>query len=144
MYEMTLIGNLTQDPVVNQVEANGTVQQVCSFTIGANEGVGDRKRTIFVRVSVWNKMAENCANYLRKGREVYVHGEPRFGVYNANDGSTRINIDLRADNVKFLGMNAQQPVASQPSAPAAPETAPTYSAPENNGFTPIETNELPF
>ena len=69
----------------------------------------------------------------------YGYGHPmnsEFGI--------RCHIDLRADNVKFLGMNAQQPVASQPSAPAAPAIEPTYSAPDNNGFTTIETNELPF
>lgn len=138
MYKMELIGNLTQDPVINEVETNGMTNKVCSFTVAANEGAGDRKRTIFARVSTWNKMAENCHAWLKKGREVMVVGEPKFSTYNANDGTTRINIDIRANEIYFLGTGTQQ----QPTEPA---TAPAYDTPaSSNDFQVVEANELPF
>ena len=141
MYKMELIGNLTQDPVMNEVEINGTTNKVCSFTVAANEGSGDRKRTIFARVSTWNKMAENCGMWLKKGREIMVVGEPKFSVYNANDGTTRINIDLRASEIYFLGTNN----SNNQQQSAEPATAPAYDAPaSSNDFQVVEANELPF
>ena len=67
MNNVNLIGNLTRDPELRySTGANQTA--VCRFTIAVNDGYGDKQRTSFIPIVVFNKQAENCDRYLAKGR----------------------------------------------------------------------------
>ncbi len=48
------------------------------------------------------KMAENCANYLAKGKLVGIQGRIQTGSYTADDGSRRYTFEVVANNVEFL------------------------------------------
>lgn len=78
MYQqLTLVGNLGHDPEMRYTP-NGT--PVTSFSLAVNRSWtdhnGDRQeRTTWFRISIWNKQAEVCAQYLTKGRQVLVIGE---------------------------------------------------------------------
>jgi single-strand DNA-binding protein len=91
----------------------------------------------FFRVDAWGKTAENCQQYLSKGRKVAVVGPVSVSTYQANDGSTRASLELHADDVEFLssagGGNAQ-----------AAEAAPAQEAEPQGNFVQVETDELPF
>jgi len=78
-----------------------------SYTDNQGERI---KKTIWVRVSTWGKQAENCNEYLSKGRRVLVEGrlvvDPETGgprVYQRQDGTHGASFEVRARNVKFLG-----------------------------------------
>jgi single-strand DNA-binding protein len=74
--------------------------------------VNDRKRDEsgnwvdapnYFSVSVFGNQAENCAQYLSKGRPVGVDGKLRWREWQAQDGSKREAVEVVADSVQFLG-----------------------------------------
>jgi single-strand DNA-binding protein len=110
MYQqLTLIGNLGNDP---EMRYTPTGVAVTSFSLAVSRSWtgkdGQRQeKTIWFRVSAWDKMAETANQYLSKGRQVFVVGEleePR--TFTDRDGNTRVSLDVRALTIKFLGRPA--------------------------------------
>lgn len=150
MNKLTIIGNLTRDP---QLRTTPSGVNVCDFTVAVNrrqsaqqKANGQQQEADFFRVSAWRELGENCAKYLAKGRKVAVIGSVSVSQYTGNDGVTRANLEVNADEVEFLTpRDAQSAPAGGAQATPAPAAAPTQTAPEQpSGFTPVETDELPF
>ena len=149
MNKLTIIGNLTRDPELRQVNTvNGPVN-VCSFTVAVNRrgrSQNGQEQTDFIRVTAWRMLGENAAKYLTKGKKVYVSGPVTVSTYQGNDGMTRAQMEVTADDMEFLSPRndgtAPAPGAGYvaPAAPAAP-AAPTA---QNNGFQAVDSEELPF
>ena len=73
MNKVILIGNLTRDPELTDT-ANGTA--VCRFAIAVSRdyaGADGNRETDFFNITVWNKQAENCGKYLKKGNKGAYH-----------------------------------------------------------------------
>ena len=143
MNKIILIGNLTRDP-----ELKTTPQgiSVCDFTIAVNrrnrnQQAQDGNDADFFRITAWRQLGENCARYLAKGRKVYVSGPLSARTYQANDGTTRVSLEVTADDIEFLTSRAEADAMGN--GYAAPAAAPAPMA-QNNGFTAVETDELPF
>ena len=142
MNKIILIGNLVRDP-----ELKTTPQgiSVCDFTIAVNrrnrnQQAKDGNDADFFRITAWRQLGENCARYLAKGRKVYVSGPLSARTYQANDGTTRVSLEVTAEDVEFLSSRSDdQQMGGGYSAPAM--SAPTV---QNSGFTAVETDELPF
>ncbi len=110
MNHVVLIGRLTRDPELRYVSGSGTA--VSQFTLAVDKQLSrDKKQQFeqqgkptadFIRIVVWGKQAENCANYLKKGRLVAVHGSINVSSYKNNNGETRYSTDVVANNVQFL------------------------------------------
>ena len=74
--KVIIVGNLGQNPEVRQTQSGASVAQ---FSVATNESWMDKagqkqERTEWHRVVVWGKQAENCQQFLAKGRQVYVEG----------------------------------------------------------------------
>lgn len=143
MNKIILIGNLTRDPEL-RTTPNG--YSVCDFTIAVNDRRGRNQQAgaqqdsaQFFRVSAWRQLGENCQRYLTKGSKVFVSGPLTARTYQANDGSTRVSLEVSADDVEFLSSRNSDQAGGYAPAPTAP--APTAQA---SGFTAVETDELPF
>jgi len=100
-----LMGNLTRDPELRYIPS-GTA--VANFGLAVNRFYttqdGERKEeTCFVDIEAWGKTAENCANYLTKGRLVFIEGRLRFHSWETEDGQKRSKLSVRAFRVQFLG-----------------------------------------
>ena len=151
MNKIILIGNLTRDPELRTTPNGYTV---CDFTIAVNDRRGARNQqpvggqqqdnAQFFRVSAWRQLGENCAKYLAKGRKVFVSGPLTARTYQANDGTTRVSLEVQADDVEFLTSRAD--AEAMGGAPSYDAPMPAASAPtaQNSGFTAVETDELPF
>jgi single-strand DNA-binding protein len=99
-----LIGNLTRDPEVKYTP-KGTA--VCDLGLAINDSYkaqdGTIKETVtFVDVEVWGRTAENCKQYLSKGRPVFVEGQLRLDQWE-QEGQKRSKMKVRALTVQFLG-----------------------------------------
>lgn len=109
MIKLIACGNLTNDPVLNEREyVNPTTGEVvkthvCNFSIAANEGFGDRKTTVYFRVSAWRGLANVCKQYLTKGRAVLVSGPVKQNNYVDKTGTIRSGMEIRADEIQFIG-----------------------------------------
>ena len=100
-----LIGNLTRDPELRYTP-NGTA--VANLGLAVNRRFKDssgelKEEVCFLTVTVWDKQAEACCQYLLKGRPVFVEGVLQSRFWETNDGQKRSAIDVRAERVQFLG-----------------------------------------
>lgn len=141
MNKIVLIGNLTRDPEVRSTPSGVTV---CTFTIAVNRrfaSQGGEKQTDFFRINVWRQLGETCARYLAKGRKVAVVGELQARTYEGNDGTTRMSLDVSADEVEFLTPRGQQEDGGQ-GAPATQRS--DADAQDFAGFTDIQADDIPF
>lgn len=103
--KVLLMGNLTRDPEVKYTP-KGTA--VCDLGIAINDTYkaqdGTIKETVtFVDVEVWGRTAENCKQYLTKGRPVFVEGQLRLDQWETPQGEKKSKMKVRADRVQFLG-----------------------------------------
>jgi len=98
---IVLIGRLTRDPELRYT-ASGLA--VANFTLAVDRRVSkDReKEADFIDIVVWQKQAENCANYLGKGRLVAIDGRLQIRSYDDNQGIRRKVAEVVAENVRFL------------------------------------------
>ena len=107
MNNIFISGRLTADPAVR----NFGERSVTEFTVATDrrfKGQDGQKQTDVFRVRAWNKLGEYCGKYLSKGRSVALFGELQARTYTANDGSTRMSLDVVADQVDFLGDKPKQ------------------------------------
>ena len=145
MNKIFLIGNLTRDPEVRSTP-NGV--SVCSFTIAVNRRFGSQpggeRQADFFRINAWRQLGDNCAKFLTKGRKVGVVGELQARTYEAKDGTTRISLDVNADEVEFLSPKGQEDSSSgyNSSGFSAPGTAPDPA--DLAGFSDIQSDDIPF
>ncbi len=140
MNKITLIGNLTHDPEVRSTP-NGVT--VCTFTIAVNRRFatsGGERPTDFFRINAWRQLGETCSRYLNKGRKVAVVGELQARTYEAKDGTTRMSLDVQADEVEFLSPRQQDDSAASAPAPRSSDG----NAQDMAGFTDIQSDDIPF
>ena len=137
MNKSIIIGNLTRDPELRTTQ-DGT--HVCNFTVAVNRRAraGVQPEADYFRVTAWRTLGENCAKYLSKGRKVFVTGPLSARTYQSQDGSTRVSLEVTADDVEFLSSRADAEAMGSAPANTAGVTA------TSSGFTAVETDELPF
>jgi single-strand DNA-binding protein len=100
-----LVGNLGRDPELRYTQ-NG--QAVVNFTLATSETWTDKsgervERTEWHRIVVWGKTGEMCAQYLSKGRTVYVEGRIQTREWEDKDGNKRYTTEINAQTVNFIG-----------------------------------------
>lgn len=100
--EVTIIGNLGRDPELSQ---DGEGNTWATFSVAADDGFGVK----WFRISARGTLGENCAQYLSKGRQVYIKGslgaDKETGspkVFERNDGTHGASFDVYARDVIFL------------------------------------------
>ena len=133
--KVIVIGNLGRDPELRYTKGG---QAVVNFSVATTERFGGRdggepqERTEWHRIVAWGKTAENCAQYLAKGSQVYVEGSLRTRDWEDREGNKRQTTEISAQRVQFLGSprggrgkgTAESPPQSGSGEPE-PEPAPT-------------------
>ncbi|MBF0385581.1 MAG: single-stranded DNA-binding protein [Candidatus Omnitrophica bacterium] len=99
-----LIGNLTRDPELRYTPG-GTA--VANLGLAVNrrfkDSTGELKEEVcFLTVTVWDKQAEACCQYLQKGKSVFVEGVLQSRFWETSDKQKRSALDVRAERVQFL------------------------------------------
>ena len=104
--KVILVGNLGKDPQLN-ITTKGV--DVCNFSVATSESwkdktTGEKKeRTEWHRIVAWDKLGQNCAKHLSKGRQVYIEGKIQSRAYDDKDGVKRYVTEIIANDVQFLG-----------------------------------------
>ena len=132
MNKCIIVGNLVRDPEMRTVKDNVAV---CTFTVAVNRRNGGAKagqiEADFFRVTAWRGLAENCNKFLSKGRKVAVTGAVSVSAYTTQNGETRANLELNAEDVEFLSPKGDE--------------KPTEKRDKETGFVQVEDDsELPF
>ena len=114
MYQkLIIIGNLGRDPE-QRFTPDGT--PVTTFSVATSRKFGEKDETTWFRVTVWNKQAESCNQYLHKGSKVLVEGRLRPDesgnprVFERKDGSSGASFEVTAESVRFLDGKARDDV----------------------------------
>lgn len=101
-----LMGNVTRDPELRYTQSS---MAVLDLGIAVNRRIKNadgtsRDETTFVNVTVWGKTAENCAEYLSKGRPVFVEGRLKMDQWeDKKTGEKRSKLTVTGESVQFLG-----------------------------------------
>ena len=139
MIKLQVIGNLGKDCVVNTV--NG--KNVINFTVAHTERYRDsqgnqQEKTTWVDCAYWTDRT-GISQYLVKGKQVYVEGQPEARSFQRNDGTPGASLSLRVRDVQLLGGRGE--AGSAGSYTATGQSAASLSgAPDNTD----EPDDLPF
>lgn len=151
--KVMIIGRLGRDPELKYTQSG---QPVCNLSVATDEGYvkdGQRvEKTEWHRIVVWGKQAETVANYLAKGRLVYVEGKIETRKWQDKEGQDRYTTEIKADRVQFLDPKgggggedspdaprgqARRPPAGKPAGRKEPGDFP----PEDDGLGPAFPSE---
>lgn len=137
MNKFFITGRLTKD-VEKQTTQSGV--SVARFSVAVDRAFKDEqgnKQTDFFNVVAWRKLADLCADYLAKGRQVAIVGQVQNRSYEDNDGNKRTVTEVIAESVEFMG--AKPNTAQDENVGAKPKQRPAMDKLE-----PIEDDDLPF
>ena len=124
MNKVILMGRLTKDPELRCTSTNNL--SVCSFTLAVDRRFskqGEEKQVDFIPVVAWRNQAEFCAKYFQKGLKVVVVGNIQVRTWDDDEGKKHYATEVIANEVYF---------------------AESKKNVDNDGFLPIDDNELPF
>jgi single-strand DNA-binding protein len=102
--KVILLGNLTRDPELRYTE---NAKAVCTFGLATNRNwttdKGEkREETEFHRIVAWEKLAEVCDQYLKKGRKVYVEGRLQSRTYTGQDGIEKFSTEIVLEDMVMV------------------------------------------
>jgi single-strand DNA-binding protein len=102
--KVLLLGNLTRNPEMKQSEGK---KPVCIFGLATNRNWTDEKgekheEAEFHRIVAWDKWAETCHQYLRKGRKVFVEGRLQTRPYTGQDGIEKHATEVVLEKLVFV------------------------------------------
>ncbi len=126
---ITVAGNLTRDPEIRYVDNGG--KAVTKFSIAINRKTKAGDETTYLDIIAWDKLAEICNQYLKKGMPVLVDGRLAVRDYVNKDGEKRRAVEIVAREMQMLGM--------KPSSEAQSSSASTGSFDDD-----VVDGEVPF
>ena len=146
--KVILIGRLGKDP---ELKYTGSGTPFCRFSIATDDVWNDKtsgerqEKTEWHNIVVWNKLAEICNEYLRKGRLVYIEGSLQTREWDDQEGNKKKITEIRANDMVMLGSpqgsdaggGGQQRRSSTPAAGSAP-------AAEAGAAPAITDDDIPF
>jgi len=100
-----LIGNLTRDPELKYTPSGSPVAK---FGVAVNRNYtnkqGEKVSDVdYFNIVAWAKLAELCAEYIRKGSPIAIEGRLSSNSWETSEGQKRTSVEVVAENVQFLG-----------------------------------------
>ncbi|MAD78626.1 MAG: single-stranded DNA-binding protein [Planctomycetaceae bacterium] len=152
--QVILLGNLTRDVELKHTPSN---QAVANIGLAMNRQYqtreGERREEVtFVDCEAWGRQAEVMAQYLSKGRPVFIQGRLKLDTWQDKDGGNRSKLKVVVENFQFVG-------GREGGGGGAPSGGPSEgrrefqpsNAPANNpssggggGHAPVGEDDIPF
>lgn len=103
--KVILLGNLGKDPELRYTTSQTAV---CSFSLATGERRKDASgnwtdHTEWHNIVTFGKTAENCANFLKKGRQAFIEGRIQTRKWQDKEGKDRYTTEIIANTVQFVG-----------------------------------------
>ncbi|NDC37198.1 MAG: single-stranded DNA-binding protein [Proteobacteria bacterium] len=150
-----LLGNLGKDPELRYTPSQ---VPVCNFSLATSERRKDANgqwsdHTEWHNVITFGKTAENCSNFLKKGRQVYIEGKIQTRKWQDKEGKDRYTTEILANTVQFVGTREgggkgaagssmeSSPAVAMPSLPTADAIAAAANGGDAVGF---DDDDIPF
>ncbi|MCD4785047.1 MAG: single-stranded DNA-binding protein [Candidatus Eremiobacteraeota bacterium] len=97
--KVILVGRLTKDPELKYTPSGA---QLAKFGLAVNRVRSKNDETDFFNIVAWQKLAEICGQYLRKGKLVLIEGEIQTRTYETQEGQKRKVFEIVARNMQML------------------------------------------
>ena len=139
--KVILVGHLGRDPELRYTQSG---QAVANFSLATTESYGKRdggreERTEWHRIVAWGRLAEICAEYLSKGRQVYIEGRIQTREWEDREGEKRRTTEIVARDMQMLGRRGE--TVSTDESPGEPAEDAGTTGDSN---TPQADDDIPF
>ncbi len=159
--KVILMGNCGRDPEVRYLPSGAAVATVTLATSSKrkDKATGEMvEDTQWHRLNFFDRLAEICGEYVKKGTQIYVEGRLRYGKYTDKDGVERQTTDITVSEMQLLGSrqgagapeggssssNYSKPAPRPAAAAGAPAARPAPAAkPAGSGFDDMD-DDIPF
>jgi single-strand DNA-binding protein len=137
--KVMLLGNLTRDPELRYTPQGSAV---CEFALAMNYSYTNKQsgqkveEVSFIDIVAWGRTGEICAEYLKKGRQVFVEGRLKQDRWESPEGKKMSKIRVIAENVQFIG--------GRPGGPGAPAAPDAGAAPAEPAADAPPDQDVPF
>lgn len=134
------IGHVVKDP---ESRTTSTGKQVCTLRVCISDS--QAKNKCFIDCECWDKLAEICVKFVKKGKEIMIEGELNMSSWTGKDGSTQTKPYIRADKVKFLNSAPKQEAGSEGESfsDSKSDGKKTFSKPKQQ-VEEIDSEDIPF
>lgn len=145
-----ILGNVARDP---ESRSTPSGQTVANFSVATNRMWTDKegqkqKKAEFHNIVAWGKLGEICAQYLQKGKLVFIEGRVETRTWDAPDGTKKYKTEVIAESMqmgpKLAGEGQNRgsfsPVSSNNESNASEEDIPIINSEEDG----IEMKDIPF
>jgi single-strand DNA-binding protein len=138
--KIILVGNLGRDAELRYTPGGAAIAK---FSLATTEKWTDKsgsqqERTEWHNIDLWGKQAETLAEYLTKGKQVYVEGRLQSDEYTDKEGIKRKSIRVRCDRVVLLGGGGRGAMTDRGAEPVAAH------APAGEATEPLTDDDIPF
>ncbi len=102
MNKIVLMGRLTRDPEVRYTQTDNV--QVTNFTLAVNRRFskqGEERQADFINIVAWNKTAEFCSKYFKKGQQVAIIGRLQTRSWEDEQGQKHYSTEVVAEETYF-------------------------------------------
>ncbi len=153
--KVLLIGNLGRDPEMKYTP-QGTPVTTFSLAVSRTWKTPDgqtRDETEWFKVVAWERLAEQCNEYLRKGSKVFIEGRLQTREWQAPDGQQRQMVEVVASNMLILDSRQQAaaggpaPYGEERPAPAPARQSGGYPSGYSNNYddeADVDVDDIPF
>jgi len=132
-----LVGNLVRDPEIRYI---GSGAAVTKFTLAVNRRSKQQEETDFVDIVAWEKLAETCNTYLKKGMSCLVEGRLSIRSYEDKEGQKRKATEVVINTMQMLDRPPRREGFEEEHAPVGVAAGAPRAASDN-----LDTDEeIPF
>ncbi len=141
--KVIVLGNLGQDPELKNLPSGGAV---CNLRIATTDSWKDKtsgeakEQTEWHSVSLFGRLAEIAAQYLRKGSQVYIEGRLRTRKWQDKTGADRYTTEIIANEMQLLGSRGGSGDGQRYERPAQAKAPAQQQAPSGDEFN----DDIPF
>lgn len=97
--KVILVGRLTRDPEIKYTPSG---MQLAKFGLAVDRVRSKNNETDFFNIVAWQRLAEICSQYLRKGKLVLIEGDIQTRTYETQEGQKRKSFEIVARNMQML------------------------------------------
>lgn len=133
MNKVSLIGRLTKDVEVRYTQFNNIPVGLFTLAVNRRFAKEGEQQADFINIVAWNKTADFCNKYFKKGQQIGLVGRIQTRTYEDNNGLKRYVTEVVAEEVYFAGDNR-----------AAGTREEHGDAWENPNASTLDDNDLPF
>jgi single-strand DNA-binding protein len=144
---VTVVGSLGRDP---EIRSTTSGKKIASFSVAVDQGYGENKKTEWVNVIAWEKLADLAEKYLKKGKQIALSGSLQTSSWeDKKTGDKKYKTEVVARDITFMdspgGKTNDAPRPERQAPAPRQQAAPTpRAAATDNPFDDDDASDIPF